>query len=226
MSKKAKVLTSLGLLFVVVLIGFLYFSSRNAANQKLITIYKSTTPHIEKKAVSSETSVHTHSPNVITDSNPKASSPKNDFHEHATYTPHQNNDVSIDEMEIGTPFFREIEIPPDKTVVDEDLDSLAQLHEKIETLSSQIQTEYPELLKLQEMTLEEMEALSDEEKMKIHELSLQFQTKFLAEIRNIFSQMPPDHLENNLSFMRETYNKQWGPEFTNKIMAEIRRLIK
>ena len=229
MFKSAKFFTVVGFLLIIALVGGLYLSSKNAANQEPIKIYKATptTRTQDSKVTAPKTSPSEREarPSTI------VSTPREHVHEHA---PHEHSSYGgddfshLNESEIEVPLSERIplsersEEPTSKEPIDEVFDSSEWLHEQMETLAALIQVKYPELLELQHMTLEEMDALSNEEKTRINQLSHQFQSEYMGEIRDLFSQLPPAHLESVLTTLRETYAKQWGAAFADRIVEEMR----
>lgn len=228
MFKSAKSFTVVGILIIVALVVGLYISSKNAANQEPITIYQTATP-IKSTKVSKNIA-------TVTKTSSEVSTLREQFHEHAMHVHISDGtgDFSVNELEREAPLSEETEAPKisgwaeesdPNDFVDEDFDAFQQVHEQIERLASQIQAEYPELLELQNMTIEEMESLSTEEKRKISELSQQFQAEYMPEIHSLFSQFPPEHLENILFSYQEKYKQQWGSELTDQILAETQNLL-
>ena len=225
MFKSAKSFTVVGIFMVVALVVGLYISSKNAANQEPITIYNTVTPTKTTKV----------SKNIATETktSSEVSTPREHLQEHAL--PEHISDLTdkftVNELEREARLSDGTEAPKasgeaeesePNDFVDEDFDAYQRFHEQMEHLASQIQAEYPELLELQNMTIEEIESLSTEEKSKISKLSQQFQAEYMHEIRSLFSQFPPEHLENIMSSHQERYKKQWGTELTDQILAETR----
>ena len=224
MLKSARFFTAAGILVIVALVGGLYHTSKSAVNQEPIKIYRTVTP-IKSTQVSKNSATEN---NASTDVSPLS----DHIHEHAPqyHIPDGTDDFSVNEAEREDQRSKVAKAPMASEVteeanhndsVDEDFDSVQQFHEQMERLVSQIQSDYPELLALQNMTLEEMEALSPKEKQRISELSQQFLNE-IGEIRNIVSQLPPGHVENILSVLQETYKEQWGSEITDRSFAEVR----
>lgn len=228
MFKTAKFFTTVGFLVILALVGGLYISGKKAANQEPITIFKIVTPTKTTKV----------SKIAPTKTNPSfhVSPPSKHIHEHA---PHEHIYDSTEDFSVNLPKrglllsegiekttdFKGTEELNHEDSVDEDFDPFQQAHEQIERLASQIQAEYPELLELQNMTLEEMDALSEAEKERISELSLRFQAEYLGEIQTLLSRFPSAHLEGILSALQETYDQQWGTEFADQLVSEMRTYL-
>ncbi len=222
MFKSEKFFMGFGIFVALFLIGGIYITSRKAANQDPIRIYKAAqtgklTPVLKVSSTGTNPSDVLLEEFQIREPLP---------HEYIFDFSNES-----DESEPKVPIFNKIEAStvsgksgePDHNVsIDQDSYSFQQVHQQIERLALRIQTEYPELLELQYMTLEEMEDLSDRKKKIIFEQAQRFRYEYIEEIRKIFSKLPREHLEKVLSTFRQSLRQQWGEKITDRILAETR----
>ena len=197
MSRSIKILTALGVLVILMFVGH-FFTRKNAAKPEVITIYKVTPiePRGESHAADprSDTSLKTKLPH-------SPSAPGAPIHVHKT--PSSENHLH-DELEIA-PHFEDIQAFPEDTespvasvLADEDVNSSEHIHRTIETLSVQIEEEFSDLISFSQMTRAEITALPYKERERLVELSNQFMDKYMKEVRDSFSRLSPEHLENIL----------------------------
>ena len=224
MFKSAKFFTAVGVFLVIALVGGLYLTSKKAVNQEPIIVFKTVMP---KKAKATSTATISDSSGGERDSSFSLEAPSEHVHEHPPqeHKSHWSDETFTDESENNVSLSEEIEKLTNNEHTDESLELSKRVHDQMERLASQIETEYSELLELQNITLEEMDALSEAEKERISELSLQFQAEYLGEIQTLLSQFPPAHLEGILSALQETYDQQWGTEFADQLVSEMRTYL-
>lgn len=214
MLKSTKFFMTVVFLVILVLVGGLYITSKNAINQEPIKIYKTVTP-IKQTEVS-----------IVAPTLPDASEEETGItfsldtsseHVHE-YAPQEQKSHWIDDTFADEP---ESETLTHNEHIDENFHLSKRIHDQIEIFAARIQHEYPELLEIQNMTLEEIAALSAEKRKRISVLSQQFLTEF-DEIRNLYSQLPDGHLEDIISSLQRKYKEQWGSEITEQVLADIR----
>ncbi len=225
MPSRIKIVTALGILVILTFVGH-FFITQKVVKPEVLTIYKVTPielrgeshgvdprskPPLEKQVP--------HFPSVSSDP----------FHIHKTQS---SKNILHDEFEITSHFEqrqafpKDTESAADTVLADEDVNSSEHIHRNIEMLSAQIEDEFSDLISFSQMTRAEITALPYEERERIRELSNQFMEKYMKEIRESFLLLPPDHLEGILSVLQEAYREQWGNEYADKVIAELRNQLK
>lgn len=230
MFKSAKILTLLGLLLVIALVGGLYLTSKNAADLDPIVVYKAT-PLPQKKTAASEFSGHSSLSEEPIDTSSTIPTPSKDVHEHATHEQesHWDDGTSPDESELAASVFEKMDFEEIKGSVNNDLsDEGATLREQIvqqlEDLTIKLEKKYPEVAKLGTMTLEELNALypTSEDKKAIGNLAQQAHAEFIEDFRVVFSKLPSDEIEEGFAIVQEIIIAQWGTEVADQVMTKLR----
>ena len=103
-------------------------------------------------------------------------------------------------------------------------DKLAYITSQMEKLVTAHNEKYPELVGITTVSPAEFDELypTPEDRRNLAELAQKAQKEFMGDFRNLFSQLPADVREENLSAAREILAESIGAAAADAVMSEIR----